>query len=169
MTSVSAKRFPCLLTTKIIFQYFDYIVHLETEFPCLLHRCLRTGPPPPLSSLYPQVSTFPGLNLFFSLNYLFMAYLYNLKYPILAKKITQKQIFWKKNTNPQDARSREEALLHVTFMSRLFTKIHLSRDWPLIYLKDDFQILQYLTENMFWFFWKDKNIFKGTHNFQIRS
>lgn len=122
MTSVSTKRCPCLLTTKIIFQYFDYIVHLETEFPCLLHRCLRTGPPS-LSSLYPQVSTFPGLNLFFSLNYLFMAYLYNLKYPILAKKITQKQIFWKRNTNPQGARSREEALVHVTLYVTTLYKV----------------------------------------------
>lgn len=50
-------------------------------------------------------------------------------YPILAKKNYPKtNLLKKKNTNPQDARSREEALVHVTFMSRLFTKIHLSRD-----------------------------------------
>lgn len=152
MTSVSAKRCPCLLTTKIIFQYFDYIVHLETEFPCLLHRCLRTGPPS-LSSLYPQVSTFPGLNLFFSLNYLFMAYLYNLKYPILAKKNYPKTNLLKKKIQIHKMQDLEKKLWYMSpCMSRLFTKIHLSRDWPLIYLKDDFQILQYLTANMFWFF-----------------
>lgn len=43
-----------------------------------------------------------------------MAYLYNLKYPILAKKLPKNKSFEKKNTNPQDARSREEALVHVT-------------------------------------------------------
>lgn len=42
-----------------------------------------------------------------------MAYLYNLKYPILAKNYPKTNLL-KKNTNPQGARSREEALVHVT-------------------------------------------------------
>lgn len=105
---------------------------LRQNFPvCCTGAWGQDRPPIPL----PKYLHSRDFTYFFSLNHLFMAYLYNLKYSINAKNYP-KQTFWKKIQIHKE-QDLEKKLCYVSpCMSRLFTKIHLSRDWLLIYISE---------------------------------